>query len=106
MIEMRFTKLNIIPLILLIFSASCNKSEKAVRYSEEEFNHKVDSMSAEIFLNLEKASEKNLEIRRRIELRYLIDSLGGKIDSMSFLPPLIPEEDVDIPLILHDTLDY
>lgn len=106
MIEMRFTKLNIILLILLTFSASCKKSEKAVRYSKEEFNHKVDSMSAEIFLNLEKVSEKNLEIRRRIELRYLMDSLDGRIDSLSFLPPLIPEENEEIPLILLDTLDY
>lgn len=105
MSEMRFYKFTLFFFSFIFFATSCKKPNKAVRYSEEEFKHKVDSMSAQRLIDLKASSEKNLEIRRRIELRYLRDSLEGKVDSNHFLFPIYPEDNDEIPLILHDTLD-
>ncbi|MCY1535994.1 hypothetical protein D9M68_714300 [compost metagenome] len=59
---------------VLIWS-SCSKTSEDKMYTPQEAKRVLDSANAERIKSIQKESEKDLAIRREIELKPMIDSL-------------------------------
>lgn len=68
-------------LLMLSFTlwTSCTKTSKPATYTEEEFNRKLDSMKKEHAEKISKAAEKNIALRKTIEMPYIKDSVRGNL---------------------------
>ncbi len=62
-----------IAIVLLV--GSCSKTEKERFYTKEEMQHIVDSARAANIQSATAAAQKDLEIRRTIELKSRMDSI-------------------------------
>ncbi|HLS71191.1 MAG TPA: hypothetical protein VK027_05990 [Chitinophagaceae bacterium] len=88
--------------VLVIFS--CTKSPESVYYTKEEFERIIEEETEVMLQEIEKEMEKNLEIRRAIELRSILDSMNNQEKETKF-SPVFRENEIENPFNLIDTLE-
>jgi len=88
--------------VLVIFS--CTKSPESVYYTKEEFERIIEEETEVMLQEIEKEMEKNLEIRRAIELRSILDSMNNQEQETKF-SPVFRENEIENPFNLIDTLE-
>lgn len=82
---------------------SCSSSPELQRYEEEEFQKYMDSFKIATFEKLSLSYEEDFEIRKTVELKKIIDSITGSIDTFEVHAPSIEEEVIN-PSILFDSI--
>lgn len=103
MLKMRRIILIIGSLMNIYLFSSCSSTSEARRYTEQELTAYIDSFKISTLEQLSSGYESDLEIRRTIELRKLIDSLNGDLDTFEVVPPEAKEEIIQ-PSILFDSI--
>jgi|SRR5690554_4639865 len=88
--------------VLVIFS--CTKSPESVYYTKEEFERIIEEETEVMLQEIEKEMEINLEIRRAIELRSILDSMNNQEKETKF-SPVFRENEIENPFNLIDTLE-